>query len=67
MIRTHTGLQQLVPLRFQIKHHPPPGSWQGGASNQEDEEHNVGQSGGHPHNLLEGNREVSRGGKTDLG
>lgn len=50
---THTGLQQLSPLWFEIKHHTSPGSWQSGASNEQDKKHNIGQCGGHPHYLVQ--------------
>lgn len=48
---TYTGLQKLVPLGLQVKHHAFPGSWKSGASNKQDEKHDVGQGGGHPHHL----------------
>lgn len=48
---THASFQQLSPLGLQVEHHPSPGSWQSGSSNEKDEKHYVGQGGGHPHNL----------------
>lgn len=48
---TYAGFQELPPLGFKVKHHASPGSWQSGASYQQDEKHDVGQGGGHPHYL----------------
>lgn len=61
---TYTGFQELPPLGFKVKHHTSPGSWQSGASYQQDEQHDVGQGGGHPHYLewmKWGNQEMGRG------
>lgn len=64
---THTGLQQLPPLRLQVKHHTSPGSRQSGASDQEDEKHDVGQRGGHPHDLARKKRAQSEKEKQEDG
>lgn len=48
----HTGLEQFLPLWFQIEDHPSPGSGQSGPADQQNEEHNVGQGGCHPHHLM---------------
>lgn len=48
---THRRAQELAPVWAQVEDNPSPGSRQGGPSDEQDEQDNVGQRGCHPHHL----------------
>lgn len=51
---THRCAQQFAPVWAQVEEDPPPGTRQGGPTEQQDEEDQVGQRGRHPHHLQQG-------------
>lgn len=50
---SNSGVQQLLPVRFEIEDHAPPGPWQSGPTDEQHQEDHVGEGGSHPNHLME--------------
>lgn len=51
--QTHSSGKQLLPVRFEIEDDTPPGPGQGGPTDEQDQEDQIGKGSSHPNYLIQ--------------
>lgn len=61
-LHTYGSAEQLLPVRFKVKNHAPPGTWEGGPTDEQHQKNQVGKCRSHPNDLNQKEGKLGRSG-----